>query len=146
MERIEILRDMHQRGIPLAQIGEALGGMRVDTVSRLAIQNGLRRKPTITPEQREQIRDLSEDLPVRQIAKKVGCSRSQAGHWVIFWREREAKKRGELSTRQSLNRSKRCPIHGRLTLWPCVACAAENARRKPAPNPDDGNTVGKMLD
>lgn len=137
MEKIEVLRKLHQQGMPLAQIGHQLGGLSVEEVSRLAIKNGLRRKPIIPQEKREEIRDLADAYPVREIAKRVGCSRSQAGHWVIFWREREAAKRGELSTRR-LNTPRRCPVHGPLTIWPCVACAAEAAKKQT--NPDAGCT------
>lgn len=129
MEKIEVLRKLHQQGLPLKAIGHALGGMSVEEVSSLAIKNGLRRKPIIPQEKREEIRDLADAYTIREIAKRVGCSRSQAGHWVIFWREREAAKRGELATRR-LNAPRRCPVHGPLKIWPCVACAAEAA------NPD----------
>ncbi len=122
-EQISVLRDLHSRGESLATIADRLN-CSVATVSQVALVNGLRRKQTLTDEQKSEIQKLADAYPVREIARLVRCSRSQAGHYVIYWREREAKRRGELSTRR-LNTPRKCPKHGRITIWPCVACAAE---------------------
>ncbi len=128
-DRVALLRELHQQGKPLREISEQLG-WTVSWVSRIALENGLRRKITISQEQREQIRDLADAYPVREIAKRVGCSRSQAANWVLFWRERDAEKRGDIATRRC-NTPRRCPVHGLLKIWPCVACAAEAAKTNP---------------
>ncbi len=126
-EQVLILRDLHCRGETLAKIADRLN-CSVATVSQVAVVNGLRRKQTLSEEQKSEIQKLADAYPVREIARLVQCSRSQAGYYVIYWREREAKRRGELSTRR-LNTPKKCPKHGRITIWPCVACAAESAAK-----------------
>lgn len=127
----ERLKVLHTQGLPLKTIAEHLG-RSVAAVSQVAVAHGLRRKPEITDDQRAAIREMADAYPIREIARRVGCSRSQAGHYVIYWREREARRRGEIAPRR-LNTPRRCPVHGRLSIWPCVACAAEAAAAK---NPD----------
>lgn len=134
VQAISILRELHSQGEPLATIAERLN-CSVATVSQFALMNGLRRKQTLTDDQKQEIQKLADAYPVREIARRVQCSRSQAGHYVIFWREREAKRRGELSTRR-LNTPRKCPKHGRITIWPCVACAAETAAKTRTVNDD----------
>lgn len=120
---VRTYRELHEAGLPLQTIADRFE-TNVATVSKIGIELGLRRKPNLSNDQREQIRVLADAFPIREIARRVGCSVSQAGHWVLSWREREAGRCGEIAPRR-LNTPRKCPKHGRLVIWPCVACAAE---------------------
>lgn len=124
----ELLKQMHGAGASLEQIARRFE-TNAKVISRICVSQGLRRKPTLTLQQRQRIRELADAYSIRQIARMVGCSPSQAGFWVIVYREQDARRRGEIAPRR-LNTPRRCPVHGLVNLWPCVACAAIGA------NPD----------
>ena len=72
------------------------------------------------------------NLSHREIARRVGCSQHAVSYRGRKLRER-AKIRlltaGEFQPKKT-SEPKVCPKHGRVHVWPCVACAAEAARRK----------------
>ena len=63
---------------------------------------------------------LVDGLPYREAASVAGVSRAAVGRRAISWRdldEREEEVRFQ-------NQSRVCKVHGRVKVWPCVACAA----------------------
>ncbi len=84
-EQVLILRDLHCRGETLAKIADRLN-CSVATVSQVAVVNGLRRKQTLSEEQKSEIQKLADAYPVREIARLVQCFPITAGYYVIYWR------------------------------------------------------------
>ncbi len=58
----ERLVALHSQGVSLKRIAAEIG-RSVATVSQVAIAHGLRRKPSITDDQREQIREMADAYP-----------------------------------------------------------------------------------
>jgi hypothetical protein len=124
MQLTRVLRYAADQRVPLTAVARVTL-MPSKQLSKLGVDAGIRRKQSLTDEQLQQIEELSDALPVREIAKKVRASKSQVHYYVTWYRDQEV----ELSTRRTTS-AKRCPIHGPLRIWPCVACAAEAARRE----------------
>ena len=70
-----------------------------------------------------QLRELG-GLTIRKTARQLGLSKTAVGRAA---RARFLKVQDHGGTEvkpEELKVPKRCPVHGRVTLWPCVACAA----------------------
>lgn len=65
----------------------------------------------------------------REIARTVGCAKVTVDRRSLLLRrrkQREAETEAAFSDRQH----KTCPVHGQVSVWPCVACAAEAQRQR----------------
>lgn len=80
---------------------------------------------------------------IRRLLMREGCTpveiqrrlklRSRTTIYCLLaeMRRAEEKKAGEFQPRET-SEVRRCPKHGLLTVWPCVACEAERANVAPA--------------
>lgn len=107
-------------------------------VRKLACQAKIRYKHRRASQ--EQIRSAihavrNEGCTFRQAAQQTGISRTAVHRYVARRRQQSIDAAGELKLvdgSREFSRHKRswqCPEHGRVTVWPCVACAALEAHR-----------------
>jgi transposase-like protein len=76
------------------------------------------------------VRDLSTtNQSFGRIAAKHGTSKGQVHRIAVDLRERAAKDSGEVKFATNTRTVHHCPTHGKVSVWPCVACAANAARR-----------------
>lgn len=94
----------------------------------------------IAPEKKaEAERLLTEtNLPIFEIAKQLGL---RSRHSIYLIRERLQREQENESVREeqesgsvgttfkTLTKTKRCEVHGEVSVWPCVMCEAERARK-----------------
>ncbi len=125
------------RGQSLEHIARTsrLAYSRVRNLARLA---GIRYKHRrATPEQIKGAIDAvrNRGATFRAAAQAFGMSRSAVHRFVQARRQRSIDAAGELKLvdgNREFSRHKRswrCAVHGRVTVWPCVACAAIGARQ-----------------
>lgn len=76
----------------------------------------------LTTEQRELIKTLVlvEGKSFREVANLIGCHKQSVGRWVAKLRQKQAAVSNGIDFQ---NTRAICPIHGKLTVWPCVACS-----------------------
>lgn len=132
------LRELIAKGKSLRQCSHELRMPRSTLHERLGagearkLRGGRRIKhENLSPEER---RTLQRHLKrakdtLTKIAAIVGCHKSTVSRRAS--KQLEADPGLEFRTRRT-RVEKRCPIHGKLRTWPCVACAALGAR-KPQP-------------
>lgn len=82
---------------------------------------------------------LETNLGISEIAKQLGL---RSRHSIYLIRERlqreqekesvrEEQEIGEVGTTfKTLSKVKRCEVHGKVSVWPCVICEAERFRKK----------------
>lgn len=97
-------------------------------VVRYGIAADTRRHIYTDREKKEVIRmAVSEGLGVPQICRRTGISQSTV--YEILKRQRnQPSRRNDVSFRH-LRKAQRCPAHGLITTWPCVACEASRRNR-----------------
>jgi len=71
---------------------------------------------------------FNDGQSIRHIARTVGISRSYVGRVTKAEIERYADLGGIAVRPLRLAHPRRCPVHGLVRLWPCVACAATELR------------------
>ena len=83
----------------------------------------------LTPREKRQIDSLllRTNLSQREIARMVG--RAYSTVQLRCSRLRRLAVRGAETEMRIVDRHADCPKHGKISVWPCVACAAEAARR-----------------
>lgn len=70
-----------------------------------------------------------DGLSIKRAATAAGVGRMQAWRLIQRRRERQLQQGTDDDFEPvSLKQPRRCPRHGMVTLWPCVACAAEGRR------------------
>ena len=69
---------------------------------------------------------VKDGLSIRQASELAGISRSAVSRYVLARRERIASRGGDTQFRP---KQWRCPVHGPVSVHPCVACAAAAARQ-----------------
>ncbi|MEM9367521.1 MAG: helix-turn-helix domain-containing protein [Planctomycetota bacterium] len=81
----------------------------------------------LTVEQRDRIRRMREvdGRTIRDIAKELGLPPSTVGGWSRRFLESVEDEGGTAVKPVRLRIPRRCPVHGLVDLWPCVACQAE---------------------
>lgn len=97
-----------------------------DVVYWVARKHGFRfTRDNLTQEEKAKIRRLreSEGLSVRQIAQQMNRPTSTIGDWARKRFCEVADEGGEGP--KILKEPRRCPRHGLVRLWPCVACLAD---------------------
>jgi hypothetical protein len=72
---------------------------------------------------------LTTNARYGEIAAAARCSRSTVCKIAIDLRRRQSKRAGDFQPQQ-LTKPRRCPVHGPVTIWPCVACNANGAKRR----------------
>lgn len=120
------LRALLAQGKTLAQAGEKIGRKK-SFVHKFAVRHRItrRRRKELSPRTdaaiRRRLREARHTL--RRIAALCGVSVKS-----VWLRSRqELDRAGEFRPR-GIRVARRCPRHGLVKLWPCVACAAEAAR------------------
>lgn len=80
------------------------------------------------PSKRKEILRLlmDSDLSTRAIARRVGVSQRTVCYHAKKIRIANRREAGEFQPRE-LSQPRRCPIHGLVNVWPCVACESENS-------------------
>lgn len=106
-------------------------GLPYKTVQRIAIEHGVRcRGRHLSEAEKAKIRRMREvdGMSLRAIAREMGIGKSTVWVWAQRRLEAVADQGGVVVRPVRVRRPRRCPRHGLLTLWPCVACAAEANR------------------
>ncbi|WP_145176800.1 hypothetical protein [Rubripirellula lacrimiformis] len=120
------------------QDGERLGdiantlGVTYGTVHAIAIESGIRYsgKHLTAAEKAEVNRQrIIDGRSIRQIAAAMGLPKSKIGRCVQSQFSRVVDTGGTHVSPRNLRRPKRCPEHGLVRLWPCVACEGEKRRK-----------------
>lgn len=134
---IRMVADRVARGESLERIARTsrLSYSRIRNLARLARIRYKHRRPT--PEQVSLAIDLVRERgkTFRAAAELAQMSRTAVHRLITKLRRDEVDAVGELrvidgAREYSRNkRSWRCPVHGLIRYWPCVACAAEQKRR-----------------
>lgn len=90
-----------------------------------------RRLPSVSPLARKQILALlmATNMSYAGIARLVRVSKATVGRVAKHIRHRQMRRLGEFQPEES-KAVKRCPIHGLVNVWPCVACAADQNRAR----------------
>lgn len=120
----QVLR-MLESGMRPVAIASALS-IPPNQVYWVARKNGIRfTRENLSEEEKEEVRRLREieGLPIRTVAHAMGRSKSSIGEWA---RRRFVQVQNEGGSGPELLKvPKRCPRHGLVRLWPCVACQAD---------------------
>lgn len=108
-------------------------GVSYWTVYEVARRSGL---PYIgrhlTAKEKQQIRVLveSDGITGREAAKQIGRAKTTVCRYIAARRQKIVDSVGGSVRPKPTKTPKRCPVHGLVMLWPCVACAATaNSRR-----------------
>ncbi len=85
----------------------------------------------LTQAMKDEIRRLREieGLPIRKIAQRLGVSKTVVGVWSRRRYLAVQRQGGTTVVPVPLKTPKRCPVHGLVRLWPCVACAATASKQ-----------------
>ncbi|TWU15978.1 helix-turn-helix domain-containing protein [Allorhodopirellula heiligendammensis] len=97
-------------------------------VRKIARESGLNYDGKhLTPEEKKEIKRLREleGLPIRTIATRIGKSKSAVGNVTRRQFLKVQDQGGTVARPELLKAPKRCPRHGLMRLWPCVACLAD---------------------
>jgi transposase-like protein len=95
----------------------------------------------IAPEKKQEAERLltTTNMPIIEIAKQLGL---QSRHTIYLIRERLQREQEKASVREeqesgsigttfkTLTKTKRCEVHGVVSVWPCVQCEAERFRKR----------------
>lgn len=89
----------------------------------------IRGQPLTASKKNTVIRMVEIDgLSIKRAAVAAGVGRMQAWRLIQARREKELSEATEDLVPVQQKKPRRCPRHGLVTLWPCVACAAEGRR------------------
>lgn len=124
------LRALLAQGVSQRQAAQRLS-LTPSRVHRLKRRHGLTARPwRLTREERRRIgRLIREGLTPREIAARVARARRTIELLRRHLDERLAARPVEKGAIVFREREERCPVHGRVSVWPCVACAASNHLR-----------------
>lgn len=129
----ECLRRLTDEDSPtIAQLADEVG-VSYQRLYRMLKACGYRPRRTHTmlaKSQNRRIRRLlmQTDFTRRKIASIVGCAKSTVDLRCKRMRRRAV--RGAETELRLMDAPGDCPKHGKISVWPCVACAAEKARRQ----------------
>lgn len=119
-----------EMGLPYKMIAREVG-VNSNIAYKTARQRGVpRRLPIVSPISRMQIIALllSTNMSYAHVARLVRVSKATVGRVAKDIRHRQLRRSGEFHPEPTKS-AKRCPKHGLLKVWPCVACAAEAQSR-----------------
>ena len=123
----ELVLRMLRDGLRLFEIADRIS-ISYDHVQEIASRSGIQYAGKhLSDSQKQEIRRLREleGLPIRTVAVQLGVSKSTVGRWS---RARYLNVQDEGGTEvqpEMLKQAKRCPRHGMVRLWPCIACQAD---------------------
>lgn len=119
---------VRRRGHSLAEIARTSGVPKpyLQAVAKAAGINYRNRKPSVEEQQKAIRTVIDRGLTFRQAARATGLSKTAVHRMVQRKRRALADSAGPARFEEQFHV---CPKHGRLTLWPCVACMAEAARK-----------------
>lgn len=130
---MRLLQDRIPRGHALASIARDTGipATELAATAKMAGMHYKNQRPTL-----EQILSavrmvMDYNQTIRDAAEMYGLSRSAVHRWVQRARAQAVGIRAEepdALTFHDRPRGTTCPVHGRITISPCVACAAERSR------------------
>lgn len=123
----DLVLSLLRQGLRPFEIANRLS-LPYEVVHEIALHSGIRYAGKhLTPEEKEQLRRLREleGLPIRKIATQMGIGKSTVGRWSRARFLKVQDEGGKAVRPAELKTPKRCPRHGLMRLWPCVACAAE---------------------
>lgn len=118
-------------GKPYRQIASDLGVSMWQVYGFAQRNNAARRCRHLSAQQRLAIvRDLTTtNLSFRAIAERRKTSKGQVHRIAVDLRNRISSDAGEAKFETNSRTLHVCPTHGKVAVWPCVACAALTARR-----------------
>lgn len=143
MRLLELSRSWTRNEIVIQQILDARRGQSIGTVAdkcglnkkyllQIARRIGLRyrnRRPTRQEISQAMLLVLNGGESFRKASADSGISRSALHRYVAAKRDKIARagEDGGLHVKQVKQWS--CPVHGRISVYPCVACAAAKAKK-----------------
>lgn len=80
---------------------------------------------------------LVDGVGYREAARVAGVCRAAVGRWALKWRQLEP----SAEEVHFESQSGVCEVHGRVTVWPCVACAAAHRGQSSRSRHDESLTV-----
>jgi hypothetical protein len=130
---VKILAKEELRIYQIAKLfGEGYFGIS-KTIREHKIEISARNGKKLPDEKKKKIRELllTTNLSHNAIKRIVGCSKC-----AVYWESKRIKREAiadDLESQNALSystlaRPRRCPVHGLVNQWPCVACEAEAAR------------------
>ena len=124
---IERIRGLYLSDRSLKAIA-AETGKRIPVIRKMLVDLP-RRRVNLTSDQIELIQRF--DGSVREVARRVGCSKSTVARHRQIYDERDSDNEdGTIDIEIEFERLKsprRCPEHGLVMVWPCPVCCAEMA-------------------
>lgn len=126
---ISIVIDQH-RGQSIGNVADACGlnkKLMLSVAKRLKIRYRNRR-PQNSEVKRAMQLVLADGRSIREAARQSSISRSALHRYLMHKRNRIASTAGKMEVKQV--KQWRCPEHGPITVYPCVACAAAAARKR----------------
>ncbi len=126
-EVVSIIRERSRDRVAIASIATELGLPRSHALE-LARRAGVTYKHRHPASQQvaAAVRAVvREGLSIRDAARAAGISRTAVNRYVLKRRQSAANKVGGIEFSRQENH---CDIHGRVHVWPCVACAAIAAK------------------
>ena len=133
--RVGEIRDWLCAGKTVDEIAGILGLTRWVVLHRIRKHSlampPKRGRPIDEDRHREVMRLLQEtDLSHREIARRVGCSQHAVSYRGRKLAQRRARQVDAVGAFRPREQERRCPVHGAVKLWPCVACMAEASRQQ----------------
>lgn len=122
-----IAQRVRQRGQSLAEISRSTG-IPPAHLAKLAKLAGIRyRNQRASPERIKgaMLAVTVEGLTFRAAARRYGMSKTAVHRFIQKRRQRSIDAAGAFKVER---RTWRCPVHGKITVFPCVACAARENR------------------
>lgn len=119
---VAMTADLLRQGRSLRQVAKIVG-LSHTTVAKIGRSAGIPCRPRVglDPSKRSSlIRELKQGTPIYLAAARCSVSRDTAHRYS---RQINATP-GEMQFHRTRT-AKVCPYHGRVRVWPCVACAAE---------------------
>lgn len=132
-----IVDRIRRRGDALSTMARATG-VSTSYLASLARQAGIRYKhqhQSTAAIARAVSLVVDDGLTVREASRQSGLSKTSVHRFVLKRRKKAVDAAGKFKFETSERgapkpKSWRCPEHGPVTVWPCVACVALAARRK----------------
>lgn len=122
---------MLKKGMRQYEIAAKLS-ISYDVVHEIARKSGIeyaspQRSRQLTDAEKKEITRLREleGLPIRAIAIRTGIAKSTVGDVTRRRFLAVADQGGTVARPEMLKVPRRCPRHGLMRLWPCVACQAD---------------------
>jgi hypothetical protein len=116
-----------RQGMRPIQIASRLS-LPYEAVHEIAFSSGIRYPGKhMTEAEKAEVKRLREleGLPIRAIALRIGVSKTTVGNFSRRQFLKVQSQGGDEVAPEFLKVPKRCPRHGLVRLWPCVACAAD---------------------